>query len=109
MCARDGNWSFFLRQVSMYTPKLLQTLSKEPEIERALELLMELLPLFNSLLQCPASGAHHDGTNSSHYSAPYPFAPALPDKFRALVTEILVGHPDTWTDTAMQELVLPPC
>ena len=29
--------------------------------------------------------------------------PALPDKFRALVTEILIGQPDTRADTAMQE------
>jgi hypothetical protein len=50
----------------------------------------DVLLLFNPLYQSTAIGARHDGTNASHYFALYDFVSHLPDKFRALSTEILV-------------------
>jgi len=60
------------------------------KIEDYPELLFDVLLLFNPLFQSPAIGARHDGTNTSHYFATYDFVSHLPDKFRALSTEILV-------------------
>jgi len=60
------------------------------KIEDFPELLFDVLLLFNPLFQSPAIGARHGGTNASHCFAPYDFVSHLPEKFRALSTELLV-------------------
>ena len=60
------------------------------KVEDSSELLFDVLPLFNPLFQSPTPGARHNGTNTSHYFAQHDFVSHLPDKFRALSTELLV-------------------
>jgi len=101
--AREGNWSLYVRQVSITTLNLLRMLKLAHEIEDSPERLFEVLLMFNPLFQSPTSGGRHDGTNASHHFAPYGFVSELPDKFRALSTEIFVGEADSWVDTAKDE------
>jgi len=82
---------------------LLHTLKLAQEIENSPKRLFEVLLMFNPLFQSPTTGARHDGTNASHHFAPYDFVSELPDKFRALNTEIFVGKADKWVDTAKDE------
>ena len=67
------------------------------------ERLFEALSICNPLFQSPTTGGRHDGTNASHHFGPYDFESELPDKFRALSTEIFVGEADPWVDTAKDE------
>ena len=101
--ARAGNWSFYVRKVSISTLKLLHTLRLAKEFEVSPKRLFELLPMFNPLFQSPTTGARHDGTNASHHFAPYDFVSQLLDKSRALCMEIFVGEADKWVDTAKGE------
>jgi len=103
--AREGNWSLYVRQVSIATLNLLYTLRLAKEIEDSPERLFEVLLMFNPLFQSPMTGGRHDGTNASHHFAPYDFVSELPDKFRALSTEIFVGEADSLVDTAKVECI----